>query len=211
MCPCYANHYRCFKTVRNRSRTTIRLYLACNAAYLKATEAGDNPPQDCAELEGWFKRTGAHSTGIGVDRSTDKNFFLDPSEVHLWNNKEHTYINREILGEVDGTLLIYEDTKWNGHLVAHLPRQQFLIDATADQANRPEKGIELPEIAIVRPTSRKFLNGDETLVTQFGECRFQYEVRRNEGFRKSDFWKDKRHTQPAVKMICTRMEEMFKS
>src|SRR5438309_1312644 len=55
---------------------------------------------------------------------------------------------------------------WPGHLVLRV--HDYLVDATIDQANRPEHGIVLPPVVIVPNVAASFWAGDNMLESEPG-------------------------------------------
>ncbi len=87
-----------------------------------------------------------------------------------------------------------------GHLIAALPQQKVFIDASLDQAGRPEHNIVLPTTFVANVTD-EFLTQHEAIL-EF-ECntgvRMVYQRWETSAWRKSPDWTDKNRTKRAVK------------
>lgn len=80
--------------------------------------------------------------------------------------------------------------RWDGHLVVHVPHIGRVIDANIRQAERPQRGIFLPDF-IVERVDRKFVRGREPLsvVLQNPLVGVRYEVAaKNTGYLDSPDW-----------------------
>jgi hypothetical protein len=166
-----------------------------NTAYMKAVNAGDEPPDNERESNEWFARTGAWSKAIGDygnDGETTQNTCITGAPF------KPSFI---CLIEPDTPMFLAEG-KWNGHLVAHLPKYHLLVDASADQANEPTKNILLPGVITIPVPNNRFLRGDEPVEGYINGCFVRYTVSSNRDFLQSDAWKDESLTQSVVKAIC---------
>jgi hypothetical protein len=94
---------------------------------------------------------------------------------------------------------------WPGHLVAYLPKHNFIIDASIDQANRPAKGIILPPVLIAQ-ISPRFAAGEIALESTSKWMYLQYACAPNELFRLSKDWTEFQRIKPVVKRIMRHMK-----
>jgi hypothetical protein len=93
-----------------------------------------------------------------------------------------------------------------GHLVAVLPKQKVLIDASADQANRPHKGIVLPK-AVVLSVTEGFLKGGEREECSVNGCALIYQPElAKRDYLKSPDWIEKYRTRDVIKAVIRRIE-----
>lgn len=96
---------------------------------------------------------------------------------------------------------------WAGHLTAVVDRR-FLIDPTADQADRPQHKIKLPDILVVR-VSEPFLSGEMGVMRgNVGPCMVMYDAQpMNYGFTTSKDWQLVERRTKAVQGIVRSMQE----
>jgi len=199
---------------------------ACNAAYMKAVDAGDQPPTDKRALTEWFARTGAWSAGTGIAAITEHDIhivedYVPPGDpVHDWIPVNMNMFPQPLK---DGDVVMlgkrgyryYDESAGEclspihvGHVVAHLPKHSLIVDASADQVDEPEKGIELPSVVVIN-SNRRFLNGEELLI---GDCNggcFQYKRTDNETYREAEIWRDKSKTKHTRESICAGIERLL--
>ena len=87
--------------------------------------------------------------------------------------------------------------KWPGHLV--LRSDAHLIDATIDQANRPEHGIVMPPLLLLSHTPDAFWNAEELLEAEVNDCHVIYEPRPHDhSWMGSPAWSGRSHVEGAV-------------
>jgi hypothetical protein len=91
---------------------------------------------------------------------------------------------------------------YGGHLV--LTVQNLIIDASIEQANRPEKAIVLPRF-FVSEVSPQFLRGEGMMVGNMGDCEVVYRPLRDNKWRKSIDWTDERRYRETVNAILWRV------
>lgn len=81
----------------------------------------------------------------------------------------------------------YADDRWPGHLVAIVDRK-WLWDLSLDQAERPDKGIVIPE-PLIAPVTEPFLRGRAPLVGVVADLLVRYEARIDDkSFRDTPNW-----------------------
>lgn len=90
---------------------------------------------------------------------------------------------------------------FGGHLVCHV--QDVLVDASIAQANRPQKGIELPPFCAF-PASKRFLQGDGMMVGNMNGCEVEYRPLRDHSWRQAPDWSDERRYRETVNAIIER-------
>jgi hypothetical protein len=82
--------------------------------------------------------------------------------------------------------------KWPGHLV--LRSGSHLIDATIDQANRPQHGIVMPAMLLLAQVPEAFWRGEEPLAAEINDCHILYEARPNDNsYLGSPAWSGRSH------------------
>jgi hypothetical protein len=168
--------------------------MVVNAAFRAAVESGDVPPSTSAAIDAWSKRTGAWSLGIGVPEDGDES-----------RERERASTIETSVGMIRTT-----ERRWVGHLVAHLPVQNMLVDAAVGDASRPERKMGLPQIAILAGTNRQFLRGKASACGEFYGCTLQYAVQlKNDLWRRSPLWTDTEKTREAVKQIRSDLEKIL--
>jgi len=178
----------------------VRMSVA-NELYMKALSEGDLPPEDERGRDEWSARTGACSRVIGMDDNDNET--VQDSCFTGMPFKPENFIGMSPV-EPD-TAMFLAKGEWNGHLVAHIPKYHLFIDASANQANWPEKNIKLPGVIVIRDIDNRFLHGDDSLSRLMYGCLVQYEVSSNQDYLQSDAWKDKSLTEPTVKAIYRAM------
>ena len=70
------------------------------------------------------------------------------------------------------------DRRWPGHLV--LRSGSHLIDATIDQANRPQHGIVMPPMLLAPHVADEFWRAKKLLGVEINDCQVVYEARPND-------------------------------
>jgi hypothetical protein len=90
---------------------------------------------------------------------------------------------------------------YGGHLLCHV--QDVLVDASLDQASRPEHGIRIPPFMAVHATA-PFLRGDGMLVGKVHGCEVQYRPLRDQSWRSAPDWIDERRYRETVNAILKR-------
>ena len=114
-----------------------------------------------------------------------------PEEVHSWTSEPGVWS----VGIGFGTDL--GKHKWPGHLV--LRSDSTLIDATIDQANRPQDGIVMPPMLLLAHTSDAFWRADDLLGVEINGCQVVYESRPNDNsYLGSPAWSGRSHIEGAV-------------
>jgi hypothetical protein len=93
-----------------------------------------------------------------------------------------------------------------GHLVAAVPQCHLFIDASLDQAARPQKNILLPEVLISPMTQQFMTTVGENLEFESSGATMIYERIDNPAFRTSPDWTDKSRTKRATKAIIRHIE-----
>jgi hypothetical protein len=94
-----------------------------------------------------------------------------------------------------------------GHLVAAVPQRQLFIDASLDQASRPQRAIVLPSVLISPMTQQFMTTVGETIEFEASTgAALIYERIDNPTFRSSIDWTDKMRTRRAVKAIVRHIE-----
>lgn len=95
-----------------------------------------------------------------------------------------------------------------GHLVAVLPKQRLLVDASLDQANRPNHDIILPSV-FVSKVRREFLNtATEYAVYTVNNCVIRYERDiENVTYLMSNDWNLPGRTDEIVSSLVKLVEE----
>lgn len=104
------------------------------------------------------------------------------------------------------------DAPFTEHLVA-LVRRRALVDPSAEQANRPQRGIVVPPVVVLTPVSRAFMRGQETADALFGDTHVSYCRVRTHG-RGTDYtasrdWTDSGQWRPIARRVTRRMDEML--
>jgi hypothetical protein len=156
----------------------VRLVLGNRTFTRLVKEEGRIPTMDEAILAGWFTKHGAWSVGVGY---------------------------RQMVRPDRG---LTRDGKWEGHLVAYLPRHNILIDASACQGNRPEHGIELPGVLILSEVSHGLLKGDAILRGELNGCLIEYRPFQTTSYRSAPDWTEDRRVKRAVKAICAHIDSL---
>lgn len=91
--------------------------------------------------------------------------------------------------------------QYGGHLVAFLPKHHLLIDASLDQAVRPQRGIVLPDVLQI-PTTAEFEEGAASLSGVVNNCVLRYHQHNDEGrYLRSPDWADPKRTRKATEDI----------
>jgi hypothetical protein len=124
----------------------------------------------------------------------------DPKALHKWMEATGSW-SIGILPEsaLESRARGYD--AFGGHLVCHV--QDTLVDASLDQANRPEHDIKLlPFIAV--ETSPEFLAGKQMLVGKVNGCEVTYRPLRTSEWRKSADWIEERRYRATVNAIIER-------
>jgi len=83
------------------------------------------------------------------------------------------------------------------------------VDAAANQANRPEKKIELPPVLITNRLPQ-FLDGEALLRGEYRGCGFHYERSSNETYQEAESWFDKRGTKRPPEAIIAAINQRVK-
>ena len=161
-----------------------------NRAFTKLVEEkGVIPSMEEAIEAGWFVKHGAWSVGIGY-----QSVLAGTGHQSLLRKAENAGPTPE--------------GKWNGHVVAFLPRHNTLIDASITQGNRPAKGIVFPGVLIVTGISRYFLTGEGILRGEYNGCLIEYRPFQDESFRRAPDWTDDHRVKRAVKAIVKYIETL---
>jgi hypothetical protein len=92
---------------------------------------------------------------------------------------------------------------FGGHLVCHV--QDVLVDASLDQASRPERDIVLPPF-LATAARADFLEGRKALVGKVNGCEVTYRTLRTAEWRKSADWTEERRYRPTVNAIIERTQ-----
>jgi hypothetical protein len=96
--------------------------------------------------------------------------------------------------------------KWPGHLV--LRSGSHLIDATIDQANRPQHGIVMPAMLLLAQVPEAFWRGEEPFAAEINDCQTVYEARPNDNsYLGSPAWSGRSHIEGAVAAELVRYLE----
>ena len=96
--------------------------------------------------------------------------------------------------------------KWPGHLA--LRSGSNLIDATIDQANRPQHGIVMPAMLLLAQVPEVFWRGEEPLASEINDCQVVYEARPNDNsYLGSPAWSGRSHIEGAVAAELVRYLE----
>ena len=100
-----------------------------------------------------------------------------------------------------------DDPGWDGHLVAFVGGR-YIVDASIDQVNRPQKEISVPDV-IVAKIERGFITGKRPLLVRLSSAVLRYEVMTppDLGYRSSPNWRLRYQTQPAVERILAELRE----
>jgi hypothetical protein len=104
------------------------------------------------------------------------------------------------------------DPGYVGHLIAVLPTYWLAVDASADQADRPRHGINMPGV-MTFPITPKFLNGQGSVFAASPDGAFlEYKPDLgNLGHRVSPDWNDKTRTKRSIKAIIRAVESSLES
>ena len=105
-----------------------------------------------------------------------------------------------------------EPGKWNGHLVA-IVGSRWLVDASIDQANRPQRNIKLPDV-LVAPLVNDFVTGKMNLAIErkdglYIEYRAQPEDK--ESWKDTPNWTQRWQTKPVVNRIVAILKRVLES
>jgi hypothetical protein len=90
---------------------------------------------------------------------------------------------------------------FGGHVVCHV--QDVLVDASLCQANRPQKGIVLPDF-LAFPAAQRFLDREGMIVGEIAGCEVEYRPLRDQSWRKAPDWQDERRYRQTVNAILER-------
>jgi hypothetical protein len=90
---------------------------------------------------------------------------------------------------------------FGGHLVCHV--QDVIVDASLDQASRPQHGITIPRF-IAAEVTPQFLAGGQMLIGKVDECEVQYRPLRDPSWRQAPDWTDERRYRETVNAIIDR-------
>jgi hypothetical protein len=94
-----------------------------------------------------------------------------------------------------------------GHLVALLPKEKLIVDASLDQANRPQKQIELPPVLIAH-VDDDFIAGKSPDTLMYNGCKLVYHAEPgNTVYKQSGDWNIPNRTKHAIKAIIKLVEE----
>jgi len=121
---------------------------------------------------------------------------------HAWCDRNKAWsvgVGVPVPGKVDG---------YEGHLIAALPEQKIFIDASIDQAHRPQHGIFF-EGPIVGPLPENFKPENSFVGLEFDSsngCHMVYQPLENPRWRVSPDWVDKSRTKKAVKKTIEYIE-----
>ncbi|MBZ5619903.1 MAG: hypothetical protein LAQ69_14450 [Acidobacteriia bacterium] len=112
-------------------------------------------------------------------------------EVHSWT------LEPGVWSVGIGHGLDHGKNKWPGHLV--LRSEGDLIDATIDQANRPQHGIVMPPMLLLAHTPDAFWRAEDLLGVEVNDCQVVYESRpRDNSYLVSPAWSGRSHVEGAV-------------
>jgi hypothetical protein len=95
-----------------------------------------------------------------------------------------------------------------GHLVAILPDERIMVDASIDQASRPLREIVMPPV-VVAHVGEEFVEGTATAGFKYNGCRVVYKPEpTNQSYRQSTNWTKLKETRRATAaLIKLIMEE----
>lgn len=97
--------------------------------------------------------------------------------------------------------------KIRGHVVALLRREKLIVDASIDQATRPQHKIFLPGTLVV-PVTEDFLDNKDFVVGDVNRCVLKYETCPDERqFLKARDWTDLTRTGDATRSIIAYIQE----
>jgi hypothetical protein len=121
----------------------------------------------------------------------------DPRRLHEWMEATGSWS----VGIVPESAQVVDYPCYGGHLLCHV--QDVFVDASLDQANRPQYGIVLP--AFIGVTSNpEFLAGRQMLQGTMNDCEVTYRPLRDASWRRSADWMDAARYRSAVNAIIER-------
>jgi hypothetical protein len=191
-----------------------------NASLRGQLLAGNDPQYQ--DLEEWCKRTGACSVGLGYSKKQ----FNGPEYQRLITSTQQELLGADYFPLCDleiGEIILIEgrgfrvcegpgglpllDPVHVGHVVAYLPAHNLLIDASADQLNRPEDEIELPGVmTLIAPPGLL----DAGFESESGGCFVFYRRADNYTYQESQIWFDNRRTKPTRAAIIAAIDERLR-
>lgn len=105
------------------------------------------------------------------------------------------------------------EDRWPGHLTAVVGNKPYLVDASADQLNRPHKGIEMPGVFVTPLEQSGFVTGWEPMIfVRESEGEVDMVTRymafpKDKTYRNSRDWSDPKRFMPVVERILKRLDK----
>lgn len=126
----------------------------------------------------------------------------NPDKVREWCSERNIWT---IGIGIDRNGADFKPGTWIGHLVTIFPDDNLMIDASLKQADRPEKGIVLPE-ALVAEVTNDFIAGKEYWIGSVNGCMLRYEaVPDDHSYRTSPDWYDLNRSKKTTKFLSSKI------
>jgi hypothetical protein len=146
-----------------------------------------------------------------------------PCQVYVYNKtfKEHLEAGKKLFqgdaliewckltGAWSVGIGVYDPEKHfreTGHLVALIPGHNILVDASIDQANRPQHGIHLPQVLIAGELTDGFKAGVEDLSLTHNDCLLVYHPTDNDIYKIAPDWLKQGRVNRIVRAVRRQIE-----